>query len=115
MEAPTLGENRLLKRLSASEFSRLQRHLKKISMTRGTTLHPTGAPIEHVYFPLSGMVSILTVMRTGELIETAIIGREGLVGGSIGSDGSQSAGQAASFAAGAARSLFIRRRLKPTV
>jgi CRP-like cAMP-binding protein len=43
---------------------------------------------------MSGMVSLLAVMRTGEQIETGIIGREGVVGASIGSDGSQSAGQA---------------------
>jgi hypothetical protein len=40
------------------------------------------------------MASMLAVMRTGEQIETAIVGREGVVGASIGSDGSQSAGQA---------------------
>ena len=89
-----VGENRLLKRLGADDFSRLQPNLKEISMVRGTVLHAPGASIEHVYFPASGMVSLLAVMRTGEQIETAIVGREGVVGASIGSDGSHSAGQA---------------------
>jgi CRP-like cAMP-binding protein len=89
-----LGENRLLRRLGAVDLSRLQPDLKEISMVRGTVLHPAGEPIEHVYFPLIGMISILAVMRTGEQIETAIVGREGLVGASIGSNGSQSSGQA---------------------
>jgi CRP-like cAMP-binding protein len=88
-----LGENRLLRRLAAGDLSRLQPDLKEISMVRGTVLHPAGEPIEHVYFPLSGMVSILAVMRTGEQIETAIVGREGVVGASIGSNGSQAPGQ----------------------
>ena len=89
-----LGENRLLKRLAADDFSLLQPNLKEISMVQGAVLHAPGESIEHVYFPISGMVSILAVMRTGEQIETAIVGREGVVGASIGSDGSQSAGQA---------------------
>jgi CRP-like cAMP-binding protein len=48
------------------------------------------------------MVSLLAVMRTGEQIETAIVGREGVVGASIGSDGSESAGQATVQVAGSA-------------
>lgn len=69
----------------------LQPNLKEISLVQGVVLHPAGEPM---YFPISGMVSILAVMRTGEQIETAIVGREGVVGASIGSNGSQSAGQA---------------------
>ena len=65
-------------------------------------LHVAGGSIKHVYFPLSGMVSLLAVMRTGEQIETAIVGREGVVGASIGSSGSQSAGQATVQIAGLA-------------
>ena len=56
-------------------------------MTLGDLLHPVGAPIEHVYFPESGMVSMLTVMKSGEQIETAIIGREGVIGGWVAIDG----------------------------
>jgi CRP-like cAMP-binding protein len=88
-----IGENRLLKRLGADDLSHLRPNLKQFSMVRGAVLHSAGEPIEHVYFPISGMISILAVMRTGEQIETAIVGREGVVGASIGSNGSQSAGQ----------------------
>ncbi len=94
-----LGENRILQLLDADDLSRLQP--KKMSMMLGQVLHAPGASIRYVYFPMSGMVSILTVMRTGEQIETAIIGREGLVGGSIGNDG-QSPGQATVQLAGVA-------------
>jgi CRP-like cAMP-binding protein len=40
------------------------------------------------------MVSLLAVMRTGEQIETAVVGRDGVVGGSIGVDSGRSLGQA---------------------
>jgi CRP-like cAMP-binding protein len=56
-------------------------------MTLGDPLHPAGSPIAHVYFPEKGMVSMLTVMRSGEQIETAIIGKEGVVGGWVAIDG----------------------------
>src|SRR5262249_24609076 len=44
-------------------------------------LHESGQPIERVYFPLSGMISLLAVMQSGEQIETGIVGADGLVGG----------------------------------
>jgi CRP-like cAMP-binding protein len=91
-----------LQRLGVVDLSRLQPHLKKFSMDLGVVLHKQGAAIEHVYFPLSGMVSLLAVMKTGEQIETAIVGREGVVGASIGCDGSESAGQATVQIAGSA-------------
>ena len=88
-----LGENRLLQRMSAEDRAQLQPHLKKIDLARNAVLHASGAPIEQVYFPLSGMVSVLALMRTGELIETAIVGREGVIGAAVGTNGSRSAGQ----------------------
>jgi len=95
------GENRLLTLLGADDRSRLQPSLKKTSMMLGQVLHAAGAPIQHVYFPVSGMVSLLAVMRTGEQIETGIIGKEGVVGASIGSHGQPSV-QATVQAAGSA-------------
>jgi CRP-like cAMP-binding protein len=97
-----LGANRLLQRLGPVDLSRLQPHLTKFSMVLGSVLHAPRAPIDYVYFPLGGMVSLLTVMRTGEQIETAIVGREGVVGGSIGSNGAEAAGQATVQIAGSA-------------
>ena len=101
-KAYPVGENRLLQRTNAADLARLQPHLKNFPMELGAVLHVAGASIKHVYFPLSGMVSLLAVMRTGEQIETAIVGREGVVGASIGSAGSQSAGQATVQIAGSA-------------
>ena len=69
------------------DFTRLRANLKNVRLTRGEVLHPVGVPIKHVYFPESGMVSLLTVMKSGELIETAIVGREGVAGGWVAIDG----------------------------
>ncbi|MDB5548841.1 MAG: transcriptional regulator, Crp/Fnr family [Tardiphaga sp.] len=40
--------------------------------------------VEYVYFPHDGMLSLLAVMRDGKAIETATVGREGVVGGMAG-------------------------------
>lgn len=82
-----LGENRILNMLSATDSAVFRSSLTKVSMVQGTVLYPVGASIERVYFPLSGMVSLLVVMTTGQGVETGIVGREGLVGGSIASSG----------------------------
>jgi CRP-like cAMP-binding protein len=81
-----VGQNRLLSGLDAADQARLCPYLKKVPMTRGHLLHPAGSPILHLYFPERGMVSMLTVMRSGEQIETAIIGNEGVVGGWVAID-----------------------------
>jgi CRP-like cAMP-binding protein len=82
-----LRRNRLLDGLGDGDFTRLRANLKNVRLTRGEVLHPVGVPIKHVYFPESGMVSMLTVMKSGELIETAIVGREGVAGGWVAIDG----------------------------
>jgi CRP-like cAMP-binding protein len=80
-------QNRLLNGLSADDLPRLQANLQKVRLTRGRVLHPPGEPIKQVYFPDSGMISMLTVMQSGEQIETAIIGSEGVAGGWVAIDG----------------------------
>jgi CRP-like cAMP-binding protein len=87
------GENRLLENLAPDDLEILKPHLKKVELLRGDVLHEPRGAIERVYFPLSGMVSLLVVTRTGEAIEAAIIGREGVVGGSVASEYWESFGQ----------------------
>jgi CRP-like cAMP-binding protein len=89
-----VGGNLLLRRLGASDIAVLEPGAKIMTMTRGLELHHARGAIDHVFFPLSGMISILAVMKTGEQIETAIVGREGAVGGTIGVFGAHSFGQA---------------------
>jgi CRP-like cAMP-binding protein len=81
------GGNRILQRLSAEDFSQIKPHLRKFSLDLGVVLHPAGAPIEQVYFPASGMVSLVTPMKSGDAIETGIVGREGVVGGAVAANG----------------------------
>ena len=43
-----------------------------------------GEEFEQVYFPHNGMLSLLAVLRDGKAIETATVGREGVVGAMAG-------------------------------
>jgi CRP-like cAMP-binding protein len=86
-DSTDVRQNRLLEGLGADDLARLRPNLKKVGMTLGDFLHPVGRPIQHVYFPDSGMISMLTVMKSGEQIETAIIGNEGVAGGWVAIDG----------------------------
>ena len=49
-------------------------------LLRAPVLYESGDEVDEVYFPLSGMISLLVVMRDGKAIETATVGREGVVG-----------------------------------
>jgi CRP-like cAMP-binding protein len=51
---------------------------------RGTVLTEAGEETENVYFPHSGMLSLQAVMKDGRGIETATVGREGVVGAMAG-------------------------------
>jgi CRP-like cAMP-binding protein len=72
--------NRLLAALGGSDLALLQPHLHSIRLTQGVVLQEQETPIEHVYFPLGGAISLVSVMEGGEVVEAAMVGREGAVG-----------------------------------
>jgi CRP-like cAMP-binding protein len=79
--------NLFLACLAQSEFDALRPHLEDIHLPSQTVLFETGDHIKRVYFPLSGVVSLVVDLRSGETIEAAMIGRESLVGASSAFDG----------------------------
>jgi len=74
-------KNRILRQLSADELRSIQPWLTAFELRSNTVLQEQGAAIDHIYFPSSGMVSLLAIMQDGEAIETGIIGAEGVLGG----------------------------------
>jgi CRP-like cAMP-binding protein len=81
VQSQHIVKNRILGQLSADELKSVQPWLTLMDLRSNTVLHEPGQPIERVYFPVSGMVSLLAVMQSGEAIETGIVGADGLVGG----------------------------------
>src|SRR5262245_18247806 len=76
--------NHFLGALPAHDFSLLAPHLRPVPLEYGAALHEAGEDIEHVYFPQSGMVSLVVVMRNGATVETATVGRGGALGTAAG-------------------------------
>ncbi|MFI5806818.1 Crp/Fnr family transcriptional regulator [Streptomyces sp. NPDC051561] len=71
--------NRLLAALSKSGREELLPHLELIELTAGELLYRPGERIETVYFPLIGVISIVTDLE-GPTVEVATVGDEGMVG-----------------------------------
>ncbi len=76
--------NQLLAALPAADLSLLAPHFKEVPLGARELLHETQDEIEQIYFPHSGMVSLLAVTDDGEAIETAAIGSDGVIGASAG-------------------------------
>jgi CRP-like cAMP-binding protein len=74
------GGNQLLARLPKAEQKRLLPLLQEVPLNLRTVLYKASATIDQVYFPVSGIISAMTVMEDGTAIEVATIGNEGISG-----------------------------------
>jgi CRP-like cAMP-binding protein len=79
---PNLGQsnNLLLAAVDPREFEQLQPLLEPFALRMRETLQEAGESTEYVYFPTSGIISLLTVLENGMMIEFATAGREGMTG-----------------------------------
>jgi CRP-like cAMP-binding protein len=72
--------NRILAALPREQFARLIPHLTTVRLERDEVVYITGDQIRHVYFPISGLMSLLSTTETGSTVEVAMVGNEGIVG-----------------------------------
>jgi CRP-like cAMP-binding protein len=72
--------NRILASLPSSSYGRLMSRMEVVPFPRRQSLQEPHKPVSHVYFPRTGVASIVTRMAEGGIIEVATIGNEGLVG-----------------------------------
>jgi CRP-like cAMP-binding protein len=82
-EALDPKENRLLAALPDSDWQRWAQQLEVVEMPLGDVLYEPGETLEHVYFPVTAIVSLLYVMKNGSSAEIAVAGNEGLIGISL--------------------------------
>lgn len=80
-------KNLLLDKLSADDFSHLEPNLKTVPFTQHSVLFEAEQAIEHVYFPAGGVVSLLVTLESGEMVEAAMVGSDGVVGAAAALDG----------------------------
>jgi CRP-like cAMP-binding protein len=72
--------NRLLDRLPRDEFERLAPLLELVHLAAKQNLYGVNDPIPHVYFPKTGMVSVVILLEDGRQVESGTVGNEGLIG-----------------------------------
>jgi CRP-like cAMP-binding protein len=78
--APEATGNDLLDRLPPETRAALFDTSRLVHLPQRETLWEPGGRVDHVYFPVSGVVSLLAVTRDGVSVEVATVGREGMVG-----------------------------------
>ena len=76
----TWPRNRLLLALPARSLKRLIPALEQIECKREQVLLDADSSLDHVFFPDSGVISVVAVYPDGSIIEMATIGREGGTG-----------------------------------
>lgn len=71
--------NRLLRSLSDADHGRLVPHLSRQRMGKGQILLDRDQPADRVWFPESGIGSIITTSPAGARAENGLIGRDGFI------------------------------------
>lgn len=77
------GGNRLLAAFPAASLGRLSRSMTLAPLRPGEVLHEPGSEIRRLYFPVSGLVSLLKTLEDGATAEVAVVGNEGCIGSVI--------------------------------
>lgn len=75
-----LAQNRLLATLPRDEYARLLPLLSWVRLAQGDTLYEASGSVRYAYFPVGGMVSLLSITEDGQTVEVAMVGNEGMVG-----------------------------------
>jgi CRP-like cAMP-binding protein len=73
-------QNRLLAALPQKEYQRLRHHLKEVPLVFEDILYQPDSVISDVYFPESGIISLLAGVKERATIEVGLVGREGMLG-----------------------------------
>jgi hypothetical protein len=105
--------NQLLASLPQNIFAAMEPHLARETLTFGDVIADVNEPVRKVYFPFSGVLSLVVPMSVGDMIETAMVGRDGVANGTSALDGKvalhkglvQVAGEAATINPDALRTL----------
>jgi CRP-like cAMP-binding protein len=79
--------NLLLASLPSQDRSLLEPHLKTVELRQAHILYESGDTITTAYFPYDAVISLVATLTTGEMIEAAMVGRDGVVGAAAALDG----------------------------
>jgi CRP-like cAMP-binding protein len=94
------GGNRLLAALPVHDLALLSPYMTDRVLQAGSVLQEPGHTMSHVWFPRSGLISLLAVMPDGRGAEVALVGPEGAIGLSASPSPTVSFSRAVSHAGG---------------
>ena len=80
---PMPVENRLLAAIPSEVKARLEPNLERVLLAFREVLYESRELIEYVYFPINGVISLLTLVEECTLAEVGLVGNEGMVGVSV--------------------------------
>jgi CRP-like cAMP-binding protein len=86
-ELTTQSANNLLASLPDPAFDSLRHHLHEVELIEGAALVENGQSLTHVYFPLSGIISLVVNLSDGKSVEVAMVGRDSVFGAAAALDG----------------------------
>ena len=72
--------NSVLRGLSRADAERLRARHPQVDLQYGDVLCEPGQPLLHVYFPNSGIISLLTPVTGHASVEAGLVGSEGMAG-----------------------------------
>jgi CRP-like cAMP-binding protein len=72
--------NKLLAKLTREELEIVSAHLEHVELPLKRVLHTPLEPIQYLYFPTRGVISMVNEPETGDIVEFATIGFEGMAG-----------------------------------
>jgi len=75
--------NNILAALPGSELEKFAMKLRPVPLKLGHVLYEPSRTVEDVYFPTSGVISLLAAFEDGATVEAGVIGREGMLGTSV--------------------------------
>jgi CRP-like cAMP-binding protein len=75
-----IAANKLLASLPTEALQRLLAQAEVVRLAHGDQVIFPDEPIRHMYFPLNCLLSLVTQMRDGSMVESGCIGREGMSG-----------------------------------
>ena len=76
----TVDQNQLLASLPREVYARLKPHLRIEKMPLKKVLYQANEPITRAYFPISALLSWISLLEDGTLTEIALVGNEGMMG-----------------------------------
>jgi CRP-like cAMP-binding protein len=86
--------NHLFASLALEDLELLRPHLKPVELKHEAVLFAAGDTVDSVYFPHSGIISLVVELAGGQAIEAAMIGSDSMLGATAALDGQVSLNKA---------------------